>query len=66
MMLRTVIRKPRVSSIHVDPKLTGMATTMKTSDNQLISSILTIKYWADWSATGAKVSHIWEDMKSFT
>lgn len=55
----TVIRSPRVSNIHVVTKLTGMDTTMKTSDNQLTSSRVTCRYWEDWSATGAKVSHIW-------
>lgn len=53
----TVIRRPSVSNIHVVTKLTGMDTTMKTSDNQLISCRPTWRYWEDWSATGAKVSH---------
>lgn len=51
------MRNPRLSSIQVVPKLSGMATTMKTRDNQLISPRVTFRYWADWSATGAKVSH---------
>lgn len=55
----TVIRRPRVSSIHVVTKVTGMDTTMKTSDNQLTSCRPTWRYWEDWSATGAKVSHTW-------
>lgn len=59
----TVIRSPRVSNIHVVTKLTGMDTTMKTSDNQLTSSRVTCRYWEDWSATGAKVSHIWGHME---
>lgn len=57
----TVIRKPNVSNSHVVPKLRGIATTMKTTDNQLMSSRETLMYWADWAATGAKDSHIWED-----
>lgn len=55
----TVIRSPRLSIIHVAPKVSGMATTMKTTENQLTSSRLTLRYWDVWVATGAKVSHIW-------
>lgn len=57
----TVIRKPNVSNSHVVPKLRGIATSMKTTDNQLMSSRETLRYWADWAATGANDSHIWED-----
>lgn len=54
----TVILRPRVSIIHVAPMVRGMATTMKTTENQLTSSRLTPRYWEVWFATGAKVSHI--------
>lgn len=55
------MRRPSVSSIHVLPKLRGMATTMKTKDSQLICSRETLRKEAAWVATGAKVSHNFEE-----
>lgn len=54
-----MIRSPRLSIIHVAPMVSGMATTMKTSENQLTFSRLTPRYWDVWVATEAKVSNIW-------
>lgn len=54
-----MIRSPRLSIIHVAPKVSRMATTMKTTENQLTASRLTPRYWEVWVATGAKVIHIW-------